>query len=149
MTDPRAGTLAEARETPLYRLEEPVELVAAVLTPLCHGCPIQAIVAAFGLNERTFAAWRDRAGRHGWRFHEHRALRGHADPGHVQADDLYVKTDGGRLWMAVAMAVPSRLWPGRGDRPEQRSDADHAPGPDGPLGGLSPAILACVDGLDG
>jgi len=26
-------------------------------TLLCHGCPTQAIVAAFGLDERTVAAW--------------------------------------------------------------------------------------------
>jgi hypothetical protein len=28
-------------------------LLTVVLTLLCHGCPIQAIVAAFGLDERT------------------------------------------------------------------------------------------------
>ena len=32
--------------------------------------------------------------------------------GHVQADELYVKAVGRRLWMATAMAVPSRLWRG-------------------------------------
>ena len=32
--------------------------------------------------------------------------------GHVQADELYVKAVGRRLWMAMAMAVPSRLWLG-------------------------------------
>jgi hypothetical protein len=32
--------------------------------------------------------------------------------GHVQADELFVKAVGQRLWMAMAMAVPSRLWLG-------------------------------------
>ena len=32
--------------------------------------------------------------------------------GHVQADELYVKAVARRLWMAMAMAVPSRLWLG-------------------------------------
>jgi hypothetical protein len=34
------------------------------------------------------------------------------DLGHVQAHELYVKMDGGRVWMALAMAVPARLWLG-------------------------------------
>ncbi len=102
-------TSAETRGTPLYRLKKAPDTVTLVLTLLRHGCPIQAIVAASGLDERTIAAWRDRAGRHGQRFHQHHALRGQVEPGHVQADELYVKAVGGRLGMAMAMAVPSRL----------------------------------------
>jgi transposase-like protein len=112
-------TSAETRDTPLYRLKKPVELVTIVLTLLCHGCPLQAIVAAFGLDERTIAAWRDRAGQHGRRFHEHHVLSGKVDLGHVQADELFVKTVGRRLWMAMAMAVPLRLWLGGVIRPKR------------------------------
>jgi transposase-like protein len=101
-------TFAETRGTPLSRLKKTTELVTIVLTLLCHGCPLQAIVAAFGLDERTVAAWRDRAGRHGRRFHEHHVLRGQVELGHVQADELDVKMVAGRLGMAMAMAVPSR-----------------------------------------
>jgi hypothetical protein len=82
------------------------------VTLLCHGCPVQAIVAAFGLDERTVADWRDRAGRHTRRFHDHRVLQGQVELEHGQADELYVKAVGRRLWMAMAMAVPSRLWLG-------------------------------------
>src|SRR5437764_8817390 len=57
-------TFAATRDTPFYRLKKPVDLVTLVITLLCHGCPVQAIVAAFGLDERTVADWRDRAGRH-------------------------------------------------------------------------------------
>src|SRR4051812_39528559 len=105
-------TFAATHDTPLYRLKKPTELVVIVLTLLCHGCPLQAIVAAFGLDERTVAAWRDRAGRHGQRFHEHHVLNGQVELGHVQADELFVKVVARRPWMAMAMAVPSRLWLG-------------------------------------
>src|SRR5438270_1687414 len=105
-------TFAATRDTPSFRLKKPLDLVTIVVTLLCHGCPVQAVVAAFGLDERTVADWRDRAGRHGQRLHEHRVLRGQVELGHVQADELYVKAIGRRLWMAMAMAVPSRLWLG-------------------------------------
>src|SRR3954470_8525966 len=105
-------TFAATHDTPLYRLKKPTELVIIVLTLLCHGCPLQAIVAAFGLDERTVAAWRDRAGRHGQRFHEHHVLSGQVELGHVQADELCVKAVARRTWMAMAMPVPSRLWLG-------------------------------------
>src|SRR3954470_24256919 len=105
-------TFAATHDTPFYRLKEPTEVVTLVLTLLCHGCPLQAIVAAFGLDERTVAAWRGRGGRHGQRFHEHHVLDGRVELGHVQADELYVKAVARRLWMAMAMAVPSRLWLG-------------------------------------
>jgi hypothetical protein len=62
---------------------------------LCHGCPRQAIVAAYGLDERTVADWQQLSRRC-----------------HVQADELWVKVLGRRLWLAMALAVPSRLWLG-------------------------------------
>ena len=105
-------TFAATHDTPFYRLKKPTELVLIVLTLLCHGCPLQAIVAAFGLDERTIAAWRTRAGRHGQQFHEHHVLGGQVQLGHVQADELYIKAVVRRFWMALAMAVPSRLWLG-------------------------------------
>ena len=83
-----------------------------VLTLLCHGCPTQAIVAAFGLDERTVARWFSEAGRHCQRVHEHLVEQGQVDLQHVQADELWVKQVGGKVWMALAMAVPSRLWLG-------------------------------------
>src|SRR3954451_24264638 len=105
-------TFAATRDTPFYRLKKSVDLVTIVITLLCHGCPVQAIVAAFGLDERTVADWRDRAGRHARQVHEHHVLQGQVELGHVQADELFVKSVAQRLWMAMAMAVPSRLWLG-------------------------------------
>jgi len=45
-------------------LRKPMELITIVVTLLAYGCPVQAIVHAFGLDERTVAEWRDRAGQH-------------------------------------------------------------------------------------
>jgi hypothetical protein len=87
-------------------------LAVLVLTLLCHGCPTQAIVAAFGLDERTVARWLAGAGQHCQRVHEHLVEQGQVDLQHVQADELWVKQVGGNVWMALALAVPSRLWLG-------------------------------------
>jgi hypothetical protein len=122
-------------------------LAVLVMTLLCHGCPTQAIVAAFGLDERTVARWFSEAGRHCERIHAHLVEQGQIDLQHVQADELWVKQVGGKVWMALALAVPSRLWLG-GVISRHR---------DLPLitrlvrrvraCGLTPAILVCVDGL--
>jgi transposase-like protein len=105
-------TFAATKNTPFYRLHKPAELVTIVVTLLCHGCPLQAVVAAYGLDERTVADWQQRAGQHAQRFHELRVQQGQVDAQHVQADELYVKLVGHKAWMAMALAVPSRLWLG-------------------------------------
>jgi hypothetical protein len=142
-----SGPFAETVGTPFYRLHKPAELALVVITLLCHGCPTQAIVAAFGLDERTVARWFARAGRHCQRVHEHLVEQGQVDLRHVQADELWVKQVGGGVWMALALAVPTRLWLGgvisrQRDltlitRLVQRVRAC----------AVTPAILVCVDGL--
>jgi transposase-like protein len=140
-------TFAATRDTPYYRLKKSVDLVTIVVTLLCHGCPVQAVVAAFGLDERTVAGWRDRAGRHGQRLHEQVVLRGRVDLGHVQADELYAKVVGRRLWMAMAIAVPSRLW--LGGVVSARRDLTLITAVVGMVrrAAQSMAFLVCVDGL--
>src|SRR5262249_27678403 len=105
-------TFAATKNTAFYRLHTPLDLVTLVLTLLCHGCPRQAVVAAYGLDERTIADWQQRRGRHGMRFDELHVQQGCVDIQHVQADELWVKALGRKLWMAMALAVPSRLWLG-------------------------------------
>ncbi len=105
-------TFAATAGTPFYRLKREAEVVVLVLTLLVHGCPLQAIVAAFGVDERTVANWQARAGAHGRRVHEHLVQTGQIDLGHVQADELWVKLVGRKVWLAMAIAVPSRLWLG-------------------------------------
>jgi transposase-like protein len=138
---------AATRDTPFYRLKKPLDPVTLVITLLCHGCPLQAIVAAFGLDERTVAAWRDRAGRHGQRFHEQRILQGQVDVEHVQADELYAKVVGQRLWMAMAMAVPSRLWLGGMVSACRDLNLIMAVVRVVRRAARSPGFLVCVDGL--
>jgi transposase-like protein len=59
------GKTFSAREGTLFAgLRKPTEMVVMVVTLLAYGCPVQAIVHAFGLDERTVARWRDRAGKH-------------------------------------------------------------------------------------
>ncbi|MGZ6825103.1 MAG: transposase, partial [Blastococcus sp.] len=106
---PCGHTFAATRETPFDRLKTAVDPVTIVITLLCHGGPVQALVVAFGRGERTVADWRDRAGRHGQRPHEQVVLPGPVELGHVQADEWDAKVVGRRPRMARARAVPSRL----------------------------------------
>jgi transposase-like protein len=46
-------TFAATKGTVGYRLRTATEEVRIVLTLLAHGCPPQAIVAAYGVDERT------------------------------------------------------------------------------------------------
>ena len=89
-----------------------------VVTLLAHGCPVQAIVAAFGFDERTVADWWARSGRQGQAVHEYLVEQPRA-LGQVQADELRVKKQGGIVGMALAMMVKTRLWLG-GEVSEQR-----------------------------
>jgi transposase InsO family protein len=91
-------------------LKQPLDLVLLVLTLLAYGCPIGALTAAFGLDERTIASWQAKAGQHAKRVQEQLVCHGTIDVGQVQADELYTKTQAGSAWVATAMTVFSRLW---------------------------------------
>ena len=111
-------TFSARKGTVFYRLRTSAETVALVVTLLAYGCPVQAIVAAFGFDARTVAAWWARAGRQGQAVQESLVERPR-DLGQVQADELRVKKQGGIVWMALAMMVKTRLWLG-GEGSEQR-----------------------------
>ena len=49
-------TFSATKGTALYRLRTSAEMVTLVITLMAHGCPLQAIVIAFGFDERTVAA---------------------------------------------------------------------------------------------
>jgi len=103
-------TFADTLGTPLYRLKSPLWVVRIVVTLLAFGCPIPAIVAAFGLDERTVTAWQQKAGQHAKQVQEALVCQGQVDLGQVQGDELYLKTQRGTVWMATAMSVFSRLF---------------------------------------
>jgi len=96
----------------LEGLRKPSELIVIVVTLLAYGCPIQAIVHAYGLDERTVASWRDRAGRHCEQVHHALIEQGKLDLGHVQADEIRVKGRSMIAWMGLSMMVSTRLWLG-------------------------------------
>lgn len=140
-------TFSATTGTPYYRLHKEAWLMTAVLILLAHGCPPQAIVAAFGLDERTIAAWLHRAGAHCAALHGHLVEAGQVAVGHVQADEIRVKVCGGVVWQAMAVALPTRLWLGGVVSPTR----------DGALVtrllervracAVSRALLLCVDGF--
>ncbi len=103
-------TFAETVGTPLYGLQHPAWLVVVVLSLLAGGCPLPAIVFAFGLDERTVADWQRKAGQHAKAMQAQIVCQGQVDLGQVQGDELYITTQCGTVWMATAMSVFSRLF---------------------------------------
>ena len=91
-------------------LRKPLELIVIVVTLLSYGCPVQAIVPAFGLDERTVASWRDRAGAQCEQVHQALIETGKLDLVHVQADEIRVKGRTMIAWMGLAMMGSTRLW---------------------------------------
>jgi len=105
-------TFVARQGTALYRLRTSEAIVVQVITLLAYGCPVAAIVQAFGLDERTVRAWWRRAGRHCQAVHEHVVAAQALDLQQVQADEIRVRTQGGYCWMALAIMVSTRLWLG-------------------------------------
>jgi transposase-like protein/IS1 family transposase len=103
-------TFSARRGTMFEGLRTSTELVVIVVTLLAYGCPVQAMVHAYGLDERTVASWRDRAGQQCQRVHQALIEQGQLDVVHVQADEIRVKGRGMVIWMGLAMMVSSRLW---------------------------------------
>jgi transposase-like protein len=103
-------TFSERRGTVFEGLRKPTKIIAIVLTLLSYGCPVQAIVQAFGLDERTVADWRDRAGQHCQKVHVAIVEQGQLDLIHVQADEIRVRGRKMVAWMGLAMMVSTRLW---------------------------------------
>jgi len=105
-------TFTTTKGTIFYRLRTEPETIMTVITLLGYGCPTQAIVKAFGLDERTVRDWAQRAGRHCQAVHALTVGQSRLDLGQVQADEIKAKVLGGYVWMALAMMVSTRLWLG-------------------------------------
>jgi transposase-like protein len=100
----RAGTLFKGRRT-----DE--QTITRVVTLVGNGCPIPAIEAAFGFRAQTVREWVEAAGAQSERVHHARLVQPR-DLHQVQADEIRLKTQGGVLWMAMALMVSTRLWLG-------------------------------------
>ena len=139
-------TFAESTGTTFYRLRTPAEVVTQVVTLLAFGCPVQAIVAAFGFDERTVQDWQARAGQHAEQVHQH--LVGQPrDLGQVQADEIRVKGQGVILWLAMALQVPTRLWLGATLSPKRDMALIEALIQKVRACALCRPLLICIDGL--
>ena len=91
-------------------IRKPEELFVTAISLLSWGCPTQAIVHTYKLDERTVAQWQIRAGLHCEKVHQDQIEQGKLDPKQAQADEMRIKARGVVLWMAMAMVVPTRLW---------------------------------------
>ena len=123
-------------------------MIACVGTLLAKGCPLQAIVAAFELDERTVRDWLDESGTHCQAVHEH-LVEQPRPLGQVQADELRVKAQGRVIWVAMAIEVQTRLWLGVEVSPARDSALikrliERVKRAASALGG---ALLFCTDGL--
>jgi len=105
-------TFAATKGTIFYRLRTEPERVMLVLTLLSYGCPVPAIVAGFGFDERTVKDWWSKAGRHCQAVHQEVVGESQLELGQIQADELRAKIQGGVIWIAMALMVSTRLWLG-------------------------------------
>ena len=103
-------TFAESRGTPLFNERYPNWVIILVLKLLASGCPVQAIVFGFELDERKVAEWQQAAGEHAQRVQQTHVCQEQLAGEQIQADELWSKTQFGPVWMATAMAVFSRLF---------------------------------------
>jgi transposase-like protein len=140
-------TFATSKGTIFYRLRTSPEIVMWVIVLLAYGCPIQAIVKAFLLDERTVREWHKRAGQHGQQVHEHLVESQQHDLEQVQADEIKAKTLKGVLWMAFAIWVPTRLWMGGVVSPKRDMDLIQSLADKVRQMALCRPLLLAVDGL--
>ena len=103
-------TFSYRRGTMFYGLRTDEQLVTWAVGLVAWGCPVAAIVAVFGVDERTVADWLHRAGTYAEAFH-HQHIQEH-DLQQVQVDEIRLKMQQQVVWIAMALSVGSRLWLG-------------------------------------
>lgn len=70
---------------------------------IAFGCPFQAIVVAYGLDERTVMNWQECAGKLAQRVHKH-LVEQPRDLEHLQADEIRGKVLGKALWLGAVVS---------------------------------------------
>jgi transposase-like protein/IS1 family transposase len=107
-----AKTFSGRKATVFSHLKTDPQIVVWVITLLAFGCPLPAIVAAFGLDARTVAAWQKRAGKQCQQIHE-ALVQQPRSRAHVEADEIRVRGQKRQVfWMALSVCVSTRLWLG-------------------------------------
>jgi transposase-like protein/IS1 family transposase len=118
-------TFSAKAGTALEGIRKPEELFITVSSLLSQGCPIQAIVYTYHLDERTVAAWRDRAGRQCEKVHKAMIEQEKLDLKQVQIDEIRAKAKGSVLWIGLGIMVKTRLWiAGKVSKTRDRNLAD-------------------------
>jgi transposase-like protein len=84
--------------TVFWRLQTETNLIALVVKLRSHGCPVQAIAFAFGLDERTVKRWLESSGGHAQQVHE-RLVEQPRALGQIQADELRIRLQSQMVWI--------------------------------------------------
>jgi transposase-like protein len=105
-------TFSETHSSAFYGIKKAHVLMVVVLSLLAYGCPVQAIVRTYGLDERTVWAWLARAGKHCQQFHHAHLARQRLELGQIQADELKITCFRRKVWLGMVMQIASRLWLG-------------------------------------
>jgi transposase-like protein len=140
-------TFTATKGTIFYRLRTDAQTVMLVITLLAWGCPLKAIVQAFGFHEKTIKQWWRRSGEHCRVVHEHVIGNSQLDLQQVQADEIKGKAFGQTLWMAMALMVPTRLWLGGAISPKRNLELIQALADQIRSIALCRELLLAVDGL--
>ena len=88
---------------------------------LAYGCPLQAIVHAFGFDERTVATWQRRAGTHCKRVHSDVMQQGKVMSQHLQANEIRAKGQEGHCVDRLSDGCHDALMARRDGEPASRS----------------------------
>ena len=140
-------TFVDTKGTIFYRLRTDAQTVMMVITLLAYGCPLKAIVTAFGFHEKTVKSWWRRSGEHCRVVHEQVIGNSQLDLQQVQADEIKGKAFGQNFWIAMAMMVSTRLWLGGAISPKRNLELIQALADQIRRIALCRELLLAVDGL--
>ena len=104
-------TFSARAGTPFHRRSTDEAIIVQVVTLVAYGCPIAAIVAAFGMQRQTVCAWLDATGTQCAAVHRQWVCQPR-DLKRIEADEIRVKQQGRVVWVAMALMVSTRLWLG-------------------------------------
>lgn len=144
-----AKTFAATKGTLFYRLQYEHEFVSQMVSLLSFGCPPIALQMTYGLAERTIDSWQQKAEAHSHIVHQHQLQQGRLDLGQVQVDEIRGKIQGGIVWLAMAICVPTRLWLGGVVGRARNQDVLDRLAQQVKACALCRPLLICFDGLPG
>ena len=113
------------RDTALYRLRTPAEVVGTALALLVEGVAPDALQRVLGIRETTQRRWLTRAGLHAQSLHEHFSYN--LTLAHLQLDELFTTTRQAAhdLWLWVALDATTKFIPALALGPRTQEMAHH------------------------